>query len=97
MGCPAAQGYLWGRPEADPDLARQSMPLPEPPAQPRRGRRGDGPAESAEAMDRIRALLAAGASLHTIAAALNRDGVRSGRGTRWTAASVAHALQGDRR
>ena len=97
MGCPAAQGYLWGRPEPDPDLARTSMPLPEPPASGRRRRRGDGPAESDEAMDRIRALIAAGASLHTIAAALNRDGVGSARGTRWTAASVAHALQADRR
>src|SRR3954451_12434377 len=97
MGCPSAQGYLWGRPEAEPDLARQSMPLPEPPSQPRRRRRGEAPAESDDAMDRIRALLAAGASLHTIAAALNRDGVASARGTRWTAAAVAHALQGDRR
>ena len=96
MNCPAAQGYLWGRPEPDPDLARQSMPLPEPPSRPRRRRGGDGSRESDEAMDRIRALLAAGASLHTIAAALNRDGVASARGTRWTAASVAHALHGDR-
>jgi hypothetical protein len=48
-------------------------------------------------MGRIRALLAAGASLHTIAAALNRDGVASSRGIRWTAASVAHALQGEGR
>src|SRR3954452_22278143 len=97
MGCPGAQGYLWGRPEPEPDLARQVLPVPEPPARPRRRRRGGGPAESDDAMDRIRALLAAGASLHTIAAALNRDGFGSARGTRWTASSVAHALQGDRR
>ena len=97
MGCPAGQGYLWGRPEADPDLVRGAMPLPEPPARPRRRKRGEGPGESDEAMDRISALLAAGASLHTIAAALNRDGVRSARGTRWTAAAVAHAMQGDAR
>jgi EAL domain-containing protein (putative c-di-GMP-specific phosphodiesterase class I) len=97
MGCPAAQGYLWGRPEPDPDLARQSVPLPEPPSPPRRRRRGDHAPESDEAMGRIRALLAAGASLHTIAAALNRDDVASTRGMRWTAASVAHALQSDAR
>jgi len=95
MGCPAAQGYLWGRPEPDPDLARQSVPLPEPPAPPRRRRRGGSTPESDEAMGRIRALLAAGASLHTIAAALNRDDVASARGIRWTAASVAHALHSD--
>ena len=96
MGCPAAQGYLWGRPEPDPDLTRQSVPLPEPPSRPRRRRRGVVVPESDEAMGRIRALLAAGASLHTIAAALNRDDVPSARGIRWTAASVAHALQGDK-
>ena len=97
MGCPAAQGYLWGRPEPDPDLARQSVPLPEPPRTPRRRRRGAHVPESDEAMGRIRALLAAGASLHTIAAALNRDDVASARGIRWTAAAVAHALQGENR
>ena len=97
MGCPAAQGYLWGRPEPEPDLARQSVPLPEPPPAPRRRRRGDHIPESDDAMVRIRALLAAGASLHTIAAALNRDGIASARGMRWTAASVAHALQGEAR
>jgi diguanylate cyclase len=96
LGCPAAQGYLWGRPQADPDLARQAMPLPEPPSGPGRRRNGAGSRESDEAMDRIRALHAAGASLHTIAAALNRDGMTSARGTRWTAASVAHAVHGDR-
>ncbi|HET6817853.1 MAG TPA: EAL domain-containing protein [Mycobacteriales bacterium] len=97
MGCPAAQGYLWGRPEPDPDLGRQSVPLPKPPVAPRRRRRGEHIPESDEAMGRIRALLAAGASLHTIAAALNRDDVASARGTRWTAASVAHALQAETR
>ncbi|HET7531308.1 MAG TPA: EAL domain-containing protein [Mycobacteriales bacterium] len=97
MGCPAAQGYLWGRPEPDPDIARQTVPLPEAPIGARRRRRRDGTPESDDAMVRIRALLAAGASLHTIAAALNRDAVPSARGTRWTAASVAHALQGEQR
>ena len=95
MGCPAAQGYLWGRPEPDPDFTRQSVPLPEPPRIPRRRRRGRHIPESDVAMVRIRELLAAGASLHTIAAALNRDGVASARGTRWTAAAVAHALQAE--
>jgi diguanylate cyclase len=97
MGCPAAQGYLWGRPEPDPDLARQSVPLPEAPSAARRRRRRDNLPESDDAMVRIRSLIAAGASLHTIAAALNRDSVPSARGTRWTAASVAHAMQSDKR
>jgi EAL domain-containing protein (putative c-di-GMP-specific phosphodiesterase class I) len=96
MGCPAAQGYLWGRPEPEPDVARQSVPLPDPPANSARRRRREGMPESDDAMSRIRSLLAAGASLHTIAAALNRDGVGSVRGTRWTAASVAHALHADK-
>ncbi len=98
LGCPAAQGYLWGRPEPEPDLARQSVPLPDPPASAsRRRRRRDVVVESDDAMTRIAALLAAGASLHTIAAALNRDAVTSARGTRWTAASVAHAIQAGQR
>jgi diguanylate cyclase len=97
MACPAAQGYLWGRPEPEPDLTRHAVPLPEPPARAPRRRGGAHPPESEDAMGRIRALLAAGASLHTIAAALNRDDVRSARGIRWTAASVAHALHNDSR
>src|SRR3954468_12896828 len=96
MGCPAAQGYLWGRPEPEPDEGRQTVPLPEVSRAARRRRRGEAVAESDDALGRIRSLLAAGASLHTIAAALNRDGVSSARGTRWTAAAVAHGLQGDR-
>src|SRR3954452_21159959 len=34
MGCPAGQGYLWGRPAPDLDLARYSVPMPEPPTRP---------------------------------------------------------------
>jgi len=95
MGCPAAQGYLWGRPGPDPAVERQTVPLPEAPPRTRRAKRGDRTPESDDAMTRIRALLAAGASLHTIAAALNRDGVNTYRGTRWTASAVARAVSNE--
>jgi hypothetical protein len=39
--------------------------------------------------ERIAAMMAEGASLHTIAAALNRAGLLTARDRRWTAAAVA--------
>jgi EAL domain-containing protein (putative c-di-GMP-specific phosphodiesterase class I) len=40
----------------------------------------------------VRELLERGASLHTIAAALNASGSRTAKGTRWTSRTVAHVI-----
>ena len=87
--CTAAQGFLWGEPEPAevidvdrvlvvPDLVGGSRARP---ASPR-----------TRAATRMSELLDHGASLHTIAAALNREGLRTDKGTRWTATSVALAI-----
>ena len=47
-----------------------------------------------ETVRRIAALHRAGVSVHTIAAALNSDRVRSGGDVQWTAAAVARHLSG---
>ena len=48
--------------------------------------------ESQAATSRILAMHAEAASLHTIAAKLNNDGMRTSRGTRWSAQSVARVI-----
>jgi EAL domain-containing protein (putative c-di-GMP-specific phosphodiesterase class I) len=91
IGCLAGQGYLWGRPvESDQLTAPQTgavAPVPAP-SSPRRAPREVHP----EVTVRIRHLLDAGASPHTIAGALNRTGLRTGKGARWTAATVATVI-----
>ena len=91
VGCDAAQGFVFGR-----AAERLMLPtLPEPPAVARptqqRRRRGERLATE-EAAQLMNALLADGASLHTIAARLNKEGLRTAQGTRWVAASVGRAL-----
>jgi diguanylate cyclase len=88
-GCSHAQGYLWGRPEPAGLVARnQVMQVPgtRPPRPTPRGTPGSGAAQRASE------LLSQGASLHTIAAALNREGLRTQKGVRWSARSVAVLL-----
>jgi len=85
-GCHAAQGYFWGEP-APPDAIDPDRLLSVP-------RAGGGPRARSSpprsrAAQRIRELVAEGASLHTIAAALNREGLRTDKQVRWTARSVA--------
>jgi diguanylate cyclase (GGDEF)-like protein len=63
------------------------------PSQPKRVQRRIVPPLQEEAAARIAALSQAGASLHTIAAALNSDGVPSPSGRRWHAQSVARHTQ----
>jgi EAL domain-containing protein (putative c-di-GMP-specific phosphodiesterase class I) len=90
LGCQYAQGYLFARPAtADAvtsrvmwiDTSKQTRRKPT-----RRQLNGTAPAT---VVAQIQELVGAGASLHTIAAALNRGGVTTERGTRWTAATVA--------
>lgn len=90
MGCQLAQGFLWSRPVPLAELAAalaacqqvgqvsvRAITRPRPPD-----------ADPAVRL-RILGLQDAGASLHTIAAALNAEGTQTGRGTRWTATAVA--------
>ena len=72
-------------PVAPPVVGQVPTPLPMP--APRRA-----PDDDEQAMQRISELIAAGASLNTIAAALNADGLVGPRGRRWHASSVARAL-----
>ena len=91
MGCPAGQGHLWGAANATVDISRAPFPMMVAHRTRRRPTKGEPP-HTPETLDQIRAMVEAGASLHTIAAALNRGGVATSWGTRWTAASVARAV-----
>jgi EAL domain-containing protein (putative c-di-GMP-specific phosphodiesterase class I) len=85
-GCHAAQGYLWGEPEPPKDLdPDRLLSVPELRAHPR----SPAPSPRTRVARRIEELVDQGASLHTIAAALNREGLRTEKQVRWTARSVA--------
>jgi EAL domain-containing protein (putative c-di-GMP-specific phosphodiesterase class I) len=92
FGCDAAQGYLYGQ-------AEETLTLPSVPTnsyrRPRTARRRKSPTGqhvSADTQEIIRGLVGNGASLHTIAAALNRQGINTPQGTRWTGSTVGRAL-----
>jgi hypothetical protein len=96
MGCHYAQGYLFGRPvpaeQLDQVLADCARVLRQP-ALPRRRDRGAGGALVPEAVvRRTMQLHAQGASLQTIAAALNREGFSNPDGRRWHSTSVAKVV-----
>jgi PAS domain S-box-containing protein/diguanylate cyclase (GGDEF)-like protein len=88
LGCAVAQGFLLGRPAAEPPWA----PVPgEHVARPRRA------ARAAVALDpvvvaRMRSLMREGASLYTIAAALNAEHLTHPEERRWHPRAVAHAI-----
>ena len=93
LGCDSGQGWLWSR--AVPvdglgqvprryDIVRSRQPAA-PPLVPA------GVTEE-HGLSRLRALQQQGASLSTIAAALNKDGFRAPNGNRWHPTSVARAL-----
>ena len=88
-GCHAGQGFLWGEPsqahEIDPDQVVPVLTTSAP----------DEPGwvlRDLTCEQRILELVGDGASLHTIAAALNREALRTAKNMRWTAAAVAHVL-----
>jgi EAL domain-containing protein (putative c-di-GMP-specific phosphodiesterase class I) len=92
MGCPFGQGYLWSRPLSSEDaVAVYRNGLPSSTSRPARQRSGKQPVD-AHIADRAHELLSQGASLHTIAAALNAVGERTNGGQRWHPATVADLI-----
>jgi diguanylate cyclase (GGDEF)-like protein/PAS domain S-box-containing protein len=98
LGCHAAQGWLWSRalPVAEivadrPWVAGYDVGAQEAPSEPRR-RRGRPQVQAQHGLDRILAMHRKGASLSTIAAALNSDGYLTPAGLRWHQSSVARAV-----
>jgi EAL domain-containing protein (putative c-di-GMP-specific phosphodiesterase class I) len=89
LGCVLGQGYLWRRPVPAHELigfscdALPGVGVPE--------QRSDG-SHADPRLDVAAELLSQGASLHTIAAALNAAGHRTDRGTRWKARTVAQLV-----
>jgi EAL domain-containing protein (putative c-di-GMP-specific phosphodiesterase class I) len=95
LGCPLGQGYLWSK----------AVPVDEADAVHRNGfaRTVDATARvrtrhskqvdvDSVVVARVQELLARGASLHTIAAALNASGERTASGSRWHPATVARLI-----
>jgi EAL domain-containing protein (putative c-di-GMP-specific phosphodiesterase class I) len=109
LGCDLAQGYLWSPAVSGDDIPDLVERLNSRPVfalrltQPHVPEASPGRPSSAATLlpdgDRNRVaaqilqLHHAGASLQTIAAALNRDGSRTARGTEWRAATVAHVVR----
>jgi len=97
LGCATAQGWLYHKAMSETDLHRW-LERQEPAKAPTL----PGPVESAEAAastlgstrvaTRMLTLQSEGASLHTIAAALNAEGYTTADGKRWHARSVARAM-----
>jgi len=97
-GCTGAQGFLWGEPVAAEHVDRSRVELesalafdagapPSPIVQQRSAPGVEGA--------RIQELLGDGASLLTIAAALNREGSRTQHRMRWSATAVAAVIAGN--
>jgi EAL domain-containing protein (putative c-di-GMP-specific phosphodiesterase class I) len=103
IGCDFAQGYLYARPAAAADVPTRidralvvESAAREPSPVRRRNRGSLLTTTSLATTRRIRELAGEGASLHTIAAALNKDGLLTDAGTRWSAATVARVLSAPR-
>jgi diguanylate cyclase (GGDEF)-like protein/PAS domain S-box-containing protein len=95
LGVDQAQGFLWSRAVSAVDLdlwleqprARFAAPPQPAPAAPPAAELASGSDE-----ERILVLHREGASLHTIAAALNAEGRRAAGGTRWSTKTVARVV-----
>jgi len=93
LGCPMGQGYLWASPQPQEDthaIYRDGF-VASPRRRPRR-RKVRAQEWDQEVVRRVLAMAAEGASLHTIAAALNASGERTSAGSRWHSTSVAHVI-----
>jgi hypothetical protein len=93
LGCQHGQGFLWSPAVPLAELAAalaacRQVPRPRP-----RARMSQKPGElDPRVTTLITTMHAEGASLHTIAAALNRTVGRQPNGVRWTASAVARGL-----
>ena len=93
FGCQQAQGFLWS-----PGVSVETLPevlagvRQVPVAAPGRRRLRVGDRLEPMVAARIDGLHKAGASLHTIAAAMNREAAPNPLGGRWTANAIAHHL-----
>ncbi len=101
LGVDEAQGFLWSPALPADELERWlDARVPSVPAAPQAGGPPSAGGSSAQLSsaelclveERIAELQADGASLHTIAAALNREGSRSPANTRWQTRSVAQVI-----
>ena len=99
VGCDYAQGYLYAPPgpatRVPRRIDRSLLAEPTTPPAGRRRVRNRGSlltTSSPTVTTQIRELASRGASLHTIAAALNKDGLLTDAGTRWSAPTVAQVL-----
>ncbi len=96
LGCHYAQGHLFGRAvpadQVGAAILACAQVLAEPPV-PRAASGADrGPHVPAAVVQRTRQLHEDGASLQTIVAALNREGLRNPDGRRWHTTSVAKVI-----
>jgi diguanylate cyclase (GGDEF)-like protein/PAS domain S-box-containing protein len=99
LGCDAAQGFLWSRAVSRDELAsvvrdapggfRSAAPTPHSSWS---GPRGTASVTNEHGLHRIRQLHREGASLMTIAAALNAGDFRTPTGQRWHGTSVARVI-----
>ena len=102
VGCDFAQGFLYAPAQPPTEVPHRLDPMllvtpsrtkAKPTAETRPRNRGSRlTTTSPDIIERILALATQGASLHTIAAALNQDGVLTDAGTRWSAPTVAQVL-----
>ncbi len=92
LGCQQAQGFLWSTGVPVDGLARavEGCASVQVPALARVA----SPRPHGDVADQIASLHHEGASLHTIAAALNSAGLSTPRGTRWHARAVARHIAG---
>jgi diguanylate cyclase (GGDEF)-like protein/PAS domain S-box-containing protein len=93
LGCEFGQGFLWS-PAVPAALLAQTLDAIEAGRAPtvRAGGRRWRPLPDSATVARIQALHDSGASLSTIAAALNADGRKTTTGTRWHRQSVARVI-----
>lgn len=97
LGCVAAQGWLWSRAVPLDEITPGSGRFPAAAAGPPRKRWARRPEEQQirdeHGLARLLEMQREGASLATIAAALNSEGFRAPTGQRWHRVSVARALR----
>ena len=82
MGCPYAQGHLWSRAAPLEQVASLGARPPRSATKPPQ-----------VLIERVTGLLATGASIHSIAAALNAAGLRTPDGKRWHQSTVAALIR----